>query len=121
MKKILLLLFVMIQCHWLHAQQEILVEDAAKHVGDSVKICTKIYGGVYLERSKGTPTLLNAGGAFPNAPLTLVIWPATRATYKTAPEELYKDKEVCITGRIILYKDKPEIIITDEKQLTFKD
>ena len=55
------------------AQQEIKIDDAKNHVGDSVKICTKIYGGKYLENSKGTPTFLNAGGYFPNAPLTIVI------------------------------------------------
>ncbi len=69
-----LLLSVVVQ-----AQQEVKIEDLNKHVGDSVTICTKIYGGIYLDRSKGTPTFLNAGANYPNSPLTIVIWPDARA------------------------------------------
>jgi len=35
------------------AQQEIKMEDLSKHIGDSVTVCTKIYGGIFLDRSKG--------------------------------------------------------------------
>ena len=38
------------------AQKEIDIADVANHVGDSVKICSKIYGGKYLEQTKGSPT-----------------------------------------------------------------
>ena len=34
------------------AQQEIKMEDLSKHIGDSVTVCTKIYGGIFLDRSK---------------------------------------------------------------------
>ena len=102
------------------AQIEIKVEDAAKHVGDSVKVCTKIYGGRYFEDSKTSPTLLNAGAKFPNAPLTLVIFGNKRTAFKNKPETYYIDKEVCITGKIILYKDKPEIILESEDQIVVK-
>ncbi len=43
------------------AQQKIKIDDAKNHVGDSVRICSKIYGCKYLENTKGTPTFLNAG------------------------------------------------------------
>lgn len=118
MKKILLALAVMVLAAAAQAQQSIKIEDLSKHIGDSVTVCTKIYGGIFLENSKGTPTLLNAGGAYPNAPLTVLIWPDARATFKEAPEKFYKDKDVCITGKIILYKDKPEIVVYSEKQIT---
>jgi hypothetical protein len=44
------------------AQKEIKIEDAGNHIGDSIKIFTKIYGGKYLEAVKGSPTILNLGG-----------------------------------------------------------
>ncbi|HEV7782869.1 MAG TPA: hypothetical protein VGO58_16450 [Chitinophagaceae bacterium] len=109
------------------AQQEISISELDKHIGDSVKVCTKIYGGIYLDRSKGSPTLLNAGGAYPNAPLTILIWDDVRkkfslgASGKEAPEVFFKDKEICVTGKVILYKEKPEIVIYDEKQLVIKE
>jgi len=98
------------------AQKEIKVDDAKNHVGDSVRICTKIYGGKYLENIKGTPTFLNAGGYYPNAPLTIVIWADAGKEFNT-PEEFYKGKEVCITGKIELYKDKPQIVVTSNSQI----
>lgn len=103
------------------AQQEIAIADVDKHIGDSVTICTKIYGGIYLDRSKGSPTLLNAGGAYPNAPLTILIWEDTRKKFKEAPELFFKDKVVCVTGKLILYKEKAEIVVYDEKQIVLKE
>jgi len=102
------------------AQKEIKIEELDQHVGDSVTICTKIYGGIFLDRSKGAPTFLNAGGSYPNAPLTIVIWEDARKLFKEKPEVFYKDKEVCITGKVILYKEKPEIVVYDEKQIVLK-
>ena len=99
------------------AQLEIKVEDAAKHVGDSVKICTKIFGARYFENSKNAPTLLNAGAKFPDAPLTIVIYGENRAAFKNKPEEYYPEKEICVTGKIVLYKEKPQIVVTSEEQL----
>src|ERR1035437_2634304 len=78
---------------------------------------TKIFGGKYLENSKGTPTFLNAGGSYPNAPLTLVIWADARKEFKNKPEEYYAGKSVCVTGKIELFKDKPQIVINKEEQI----
>ena len=103
------------------AQTEIKIEDAAKHEGDSVTICTKIFGAKYFEGSNRSPTLLNAGAKYPDAPLTIVIFGDSRAAFKNKPEEFYPDKNICVTGKIIIYKGKPEIIITEEKQLVVKE
>ena len=105
----------------IQAQTEVKIEELNQHVGDSVTVCTKIYGGIYLDRSKGTPTLLNAGGTYPNAPLTILIWADARAKFIQPPEVFYKDKDVCISGKIILYKEKPEIVVYDEKQIVVKE
>lgn len=99
------------------AQQEVKIDDLNNHTGDSIKVCTKIFGGIYLEKSKGAPTLLDAGGKYPDAPLTLLIWGEARKQFKEAPDYFYKNKDVCITGRIKLYKGKPEIEIFNEKQI----
>ena len=53
------------------AQTEIKLEGVGSHIGDSVKFLAKIYGGKYLELAKGSPTFLNVGDRYPNAPLTL--------------------------------------------------
>jgi hypothetical protein len=117
MKKIVVTVAAVLATVMAFAQKEIKLEELKDHIGDSVKICTKIYGGIFLDRSKGTPTLLNAGGAYPDNPLTVVIWPGVRATFKDKPEEFYKDKQVCITGKVELFKEKPQIVIHGESQL----
>lgn len=102
-----------------HSQTEIKIDELNQHIGDSVTICTKIFGGIHLEKSK--ITLLNAGGDYPNAPLTLVIWDESRAKFKEAPETFYKDKNICVSGKLALYREKPQIVVYDEKQILLKE
>jgi len=120
MKKIAVALGLVVTTVAAQAQQQVSIDSLRQHIGDSVTVCTKIFGGIYLERSNGTPTLLNAGAAYPNSPLTIMIGPDARSLFKEAPETFYKDKNVCITGKVILYKEKPEIIIYQEKQIEVK-
>lgn len=121
MKKLFFSLTLTLSSALIFAQQEIKIEDAAKHEGDSVKICTKIFGGRYFEGSKNAPTLLNAGAKYPDAPMTIVIFGENRANFKNKPEEYYPDKNICVTGRIVMYKGKPEIIITREEQIKVQE
>jgi exonuclease VII large subunit len=111
--------FILALCMSLYglSQVHIKPEEAVNHVGDSVKVCGKIYGGIYLENSKGQPTLLNMGAKYPDSPLTLVIWADARKKLTYKPEEKFKDKEVCVTGRVTLYKEKAQIEIANEEQI----
>ena len=99
------------------AQKEIKIEDARNHIGDSIKIFSKIYGGKYFEAVKGSPTILNLGGPFPNPLLTIVIWDDARKLFKKAPEEYYQGILVSITGTIQMINAKPEIIVSDPNQI----
>jgi hypothetical protein len=117
MKKTSLFLIGLLCSFASFAQTAIQLEDISKHVGDSVKVCGKIYGGIFLERVKDTPTFLNVGGTYPNNPLTVVIWADVRKTFEEKPEEFYKDKAVCIFGKVTLYKDKPQIVLYNKNQL----
>ena len=100
------------------AQTEIKLEDVRNHVGDSVKLMAKIYDGKYIESAVGRPTFLSVGNKFPNALLTLVIWEDVRKQFKSPPEEIYnKGNKEWIIGKIILYKNKPQIVITNPNQI----
>ncbi len=98
----------------LHAQN-IKPEDAANHLGETVTVCGKIFGGKFFDKSE--MTLLNMGAAFPKSPLTIVIAKDDRKNFKTAPEEFYSDKNVCITGVVKEYKGKPQIFIKSEDDI----
>ena len=96
------------------------VDGLEQYEGKLVKVCTKIYGTKFLDNSGGKPTFLNAGAAFPNSPLTILIWGDNRKNFKKSPEKYYDGKDVCITGKIVMYKGKPEIIVTKEDEIEVK-
>jgi hypothetical protein len=37
------------------------------------------------------------------------------------PEKTYLNKKVCITGKIVLYNDKPQIVINEAKQVVLSN
>lgn len=93
------------------AQKQVDLKDVQAHVGDTVKVCGKIFSGKYLSTAKGTPTLLNMGAEYPNQLLTIVIWAKEREAMKGTPEIDMIGQEMCITGKVELYKGKPQIIM----------
>jgi hypothetical protein len=113
MKTILIIIFCL-RSVLSFAQKEIKIDDAKNHVGDTVKICTKIYGGKFLE--KDTLTLLNAGGYYPDAPLTIIIRAEALRQFNN-PVLYYKDRNICVTGKVELFKNKPQIVITTKSQI----
>ncbi len=104
-----------------YSQTAIRLEDVGKHIGDSVKVCGKVFGIRYLEQSKNSPTLINLGAVYPNQLLTVVIWDDIRKQFEKTPEEMFKDKEICVTGRIKLYKEKEQIVILKKDQIVRMD
>lgn len=104
----------------LFSQTIIELEEVGKHIGDSVTVCGKVSGGRYLEQSKGKPTFLNLGAAFPNHTLTVVIWNDLRKKFEKAPEVLFNDKLICVTGRVELYKGKVQIVVRRREDVRVK-
>jgi micrococcal nuclease len=97
------------------AQNSIPAKEAGKHIGEKVIICDKVYGGKYFSGSE--ITLLDVGGNHPDEVLTLVIKGDDRKKFQHAPEDYFKDKTICVTGEIVDYKGRPEIMIIDVAQI----
>jgi hypothetical protein len=114
----LILSAFLLACFFVSAQKEIKAEDIAKHVGDSVKVCGKIFTTRYFENAPNSPTLLNVDGAYPNQIFTIVIYSDVRKEMGGSPEVEYKEKKVCITGKVDLYRNKPQIVLHSASQLT---
>ena len=104
-----------------NTQVVIRIEDVTKHIGDSVKICTKIYGGRFQIRFKDSPTYLEVGDDFPNQPLTIVIWKKDRDNFEDRPEMMYAYKDVCITGRLEIDKGKVQMVVTKPAQIILQE
>lgn len=62
-------------------------------------------------------TFINVCVAFPNDPLTLVIFAKDYTNFKTPPAELYGDKQICVTGTLAEYKCKPRISVTTPEEI----
>ncbi len=97
--------------------QTLTPEEAAKHVGETVKVCGKIFGGRFFETSNNCPTLLNMGAAYPLSPVTIMLTLEVRNKLGYVPEQQLKEKNICVTGKVELFKGKPEIVVSDVTQL----
>ena len=115
------MLAAVLLCAVSFAQKDIKLEEVASHVGDSVKVCGKILTGRYLDRSESGPTLLNMGKPFPDQYLTVVIYKKDRNKFDVVPETDLINKEVCVTGVVVLFKEKPQIVLYNKEQLIVKE
>jgi DNA/RNA endonuclease YhcR with UshA esterase domain len=116
MKRIYFILYALIIFGTAKGQVSIKLEESGQHIGDSVTICALVADMRYFENSKNQPTFLNIGDSYPNQKLTVVIWGSVKIKFKEPIENL-KGKQICITGRIILFKERPEIVIDSPDQI----
>ncbi|HMI62292.1 MAG TPA: S1/P1 nuclease [Puia sp.] len=85
------------------------IKDAANHIDEYAKVCAMVYGYKALDGL----TLLNLGASYPDQLMTVVLKGAAKESAASID-----GKTICVTGKIILYKGKPEIIVTDPAMLT---
>jgi len=102
------------------SQSTVTAAEAGKHVGEKITVCDKVFGGRFLENANDQPTLINMGDAWPNNPFTFVIFGDNRKKFSYKPEDFLVNKQVCVTGEIKTYRDKPQIIVTDTSQVKIK-
>jgi hypothetical protein len=104
-------------CGQLSAQSAHLTARQAKdHIGETQTVCGKAVSTRYAARSKGQPTFLNLDTPYPNEIFTILIWGEDRSKFGT-PETEYRDKNVCVTGKVTSYRGTPEIVATDPSQI----
>ena len=118
MLKMLLLIFpVLFVSLYASAQNKIPVGEAAKHIGEVVTICDKIYKTDFAENSKAQPTFLKMGSGFLMHKIDIVINFKDRKNFMDKPETYYLEKDVCITGKIVEFEGKPQIIISKPTEI----
>ena len=121
MKKYFILLVLVLGAATLtHAQTKVKLAYIANYVGDSVEVCGVVSGGIYLQSSQNSPTLINVGGQYPNQLLTVVIFGTYRSLF-TTPETSWLNKEICIKGKVELYREKPQIVVRNTNQVVVSE
>ncbi len=98
------------------AQKKYLTSDAKEHFGETATVCGEVVSTRYATSTKGQPTFLNLDKPYPNQVFTIVIWGNNRSKFGT-PEDDYKGKRICVTGKITAYAGLPEIVADDPQQL----
>ena len=116
MKKIITIIIACFISTTSFCQSKISIDSVSAHVGDSVTICSKVYGIKSLEKI----TFINMGAEYPNSPLTVVILEENRSKFPQPLETMYDNKNICVSGKIKEYKGRHEIEVYNPAQVTSK-
>lgn len=100
-------------------QKKLTAIEAKDHVGERAIVCGKVVSARYAARSNGQPTFLNLDEPYPNQIFTILIWGEDRPKFGT-PESLYRDANVCVSGKISNYRGTPEIVATEPSQIVVR-
>ena len=90
--------------------------EAATVVGRWATVCGSVASGRYLASARGQPTLLNLDKPYPDQPFTVVIRGEDRARFGE-PEIELRDARICVTGRVELYRGRPQVEVADPSRL----
>jgi hypothetical protein len=96
-------------------------EDAINHIGQTQTVCGIVASAKYAAGRKSKPTFLNLNRPYPDQIFTVLIWGRDRPKFSEPPEEFYPGKQICVTGRIVKYRGKPQIVVEDPSQLVVSE
>jgi len=99
-----------------YAQNSISAAEAKNHVGEKTTVCGDVVSTHYAAKSRGNPTFINLDKPYPDQIFTVLIWGSDRPKFGD-PEEAYRSKRICITGKITDYKGVPEIVAYQPAQI----
>jgi DNA/RNA endonuclease YhcR with UshA esterase domain len=91
--------------------------ESQQHIGETATVCGLVASARGFESSDGGRSYLNFDHPFPNQTLAVMIEGANRTKFKSLPEALFNGKTICVTGAIINYRGKPEIVVEDPSQI----
>lgn len=93
-------------------------EDAAQHVGETQTVCGTVAQVAYL--SKGVA--INIGAQYPLQHINGFVWngKAVNVNAGVGGFDNLIGKDICMSGRIVLYKGRPEIIINTPGQISIQ-
>jgi hypothetical protein len=111
-----ILIAVMLAAYVAQAQKPLTAAEAKEHIGQTATVCGDVASTHYAARSRGNPTFINLDKPYPNQIFTVLIWGSDRPKFGD-PEETYRSKHICVTGKISDYKGAPEIVAYAPSQI----
>jgi DNA/RNA endonuclease YhcR with UshA esterase domain len=88
---------------------------AAQHVGENATVTDKVDG---VHQSGKGNIFLNIGGHYPKQTFTAFIPSAEATNFQNFKD--YEGKTVTVSGKIELYRGKPEIVVRSKTQIQEK-
>jgi DNA/RNA endonuclease YhcR with UshA esterase domain len=98
------------------AQKKYSTSEAKEHFGENATVGGEVVSTRYADSTKGQPTFLNLDKPYPNQIFAVVIWGENRNNFGK-PEDDYKGKRICVSGKNTAYAGLPEIVADDQKQI----
>jgi hypothetical protein len=116
---VLIIAAVLFTCH-LWAQNTVSADSLSYYEGQLIRVCDTVTG-VHVSTGKSETTFINFGEPFPKHSFSLVIFQKDVQSFSYKPAEFLENKNICITGKVKLYKGKPEIIVYNEMQIRVEE
>lgn len=119
MSKFCTTICIILLYQFINGQKLVPIDSISAHIGQTIKVCDKV-AGTFVTKSDKPLTYLNLGADFPNAKLTIVIFNKDLVNFPLTPSVHYKGMNICITGELTIYKDRPQIIANKPDQIEIK-
>jgi len=113
---LLLIVCLVLPCSAQTQTAHLTAAEAKNHVGETATVCGRVASVHFAEKAKGLPTFMNLDMPYPHQIFTILIWGADRPKFGD-PERTYRDRKVCVSGKITSHREIPEIVITTPGQI----
>ena len=95
---------------------------AIQNVGKLRTVCGRVQSTYINSNTASQRIYLNMGRAYPNHTFTGLIWySSNKDNFDGRPDKKYKKKNICISGVITTYNEKPQIQIDFENQIKVRE
>ena len=92
-------------------------KDAGRYEGKTITIYGDVYSTYYAKNSNGRPTFINFTQPYTPGKIYVVIFEQNRGKFSSAPERMFANRKIKVTGKVKRYQDRYEIIVTKPSQI----
>tara|TARA_B100000963_G_scaffold77253_1_gene65231 strand:- start:952 stop:1320 length:369 start_codon:yes stop_codon:yes gene_type:complete len=94
---------------------------AIQNVGKLRTVCGKVQSTYINSNTASQRIYLNMGRQYPNHTFTGLIWySSNKDNFDGRPDKKYRKKDICISGVITTFNEKPQIQIDFENQIEIR-
>ena len=94
---------------------------AIQYLGTLRTVCGKVQSTYIYSNTASQRIYLNMGREYPNHTFTGLIWySSNKDNFDGRPDKKYKKKNICISGVISTFNEKPQIQIDFQNQIEIR-